>query len=216
MSLSAEASRILHVMLAHEPALWKNDRRCRALLADELPEFPTEQVALRRALAFGIPAELASRNPAEPLSTLLARLAGALQSVEAMRADAAQWAVLTWASAMGIAAPGYVAPRREHAEKSTVNNEWLEVPASSVVAAPAPKATTERSAPAPWLWALSAAPFIVVGLLLGIRSILDRQYELDAMWFTVTEHPVHFLAWYLPVAAIVLAAVSLVRFVRRS
>lgn len=205
MHPSPEAARILHTLIALEPNLWRKARRCRALLADELSDYPAEQIALRRALSLGVPDEIAATSGTEPAATVIARLSASLQSAEAMRADLAHWAVTAWAEAVGVRAPLQSAQPARVRPARTENTPAIVDAGKAVDELTVPTATISRN---PWPWALVAAPFVVLAVVWILRAINSPQYELDAMWHTATRRQIAFLGWYLP-PAIVIAAVTM-------
>ncbi len=78
-------------------------RKVQALLADLCPDLKRERSALVAALERGAAADLTHPSAGVPWPTILGRLVRRLVDETAMAQEAAQWAVQSWAVALGTA-----------------------------------------------------------------------------------------------------------------
>jgi hypothetical protein len=77
-------------------------RQCQALLQDHSPSTRRENMALMEALKANIPPRLLALPPASLSEATIAKFAACLSGETALSAEAARWAVLSWAKALGL------------------------------------------------------------------------------------------------------------------
>ena len=100
--MNDEARRQLHLIIVrYGPQICEDPRRCEALLRDFCGEHRGEIHVLIGALKDRVAADLLARNQRVPTEVLLATLTKRLQDHLALTRDAAQWAVDSWATALG-------------------------------------------------------------------------------------------------------------------
>ena len=134
---STEARDKLGEILTHYGrAVLDDPRRCEALLRDLLPDHRREIHLLVSALRERVPADLLASNNGVPQSLLLDQLAQRLHDHLGLAPAFAQWAVETWAVALGVMAPP--PPKRARVPKAA---------ASAGAAPPAGKTTAKTTAP---------------------------------------------------------------------
>jgi len=134
-------------------SLCDDPRRCEGLLLDFCGPHKREIHALVDALKEGVPADLLRSHAGMPTEPLLARLIARLKDNRAMAEDAANWAVESWALALGvIASPSKgadkqkqkggrttaVKPRSKEAPRSPVEGELFELGFQPGYGLPAP------------------------------------------------------------------------------
>ena len=85
-------------------ALCEDPPRCEAMLRDLCGQHKREITVLIRALKQRVATDLLATSAGLPVPMLLGRLRQRLEDEEAMTAEAAHWAVETWAMALGIVA----------------------------------------------------------------------------------------------------------------
>ncbi len=78
-------------------------RRCEALLRDFCGEYRREIFVLISALEEGVADDLRKMTAQLPYTVVMPRLAAELHETTALSVEAAQWAVRTWAEALGLA-----------------------------------------------------------------------------------------------------------------
>ena len=129
-------------------ALCEDPPRCEAMLRDLCGQHKREITVLIRALKQRVATDLLATSAGLPVPMLLGRLRQRLEDEEAMTAEAAHWAVETWAMALGIvaepvpmaaatAAPPHVQTPVAIDRPGAVRPEKGPIPAS--VPAPTPK-----------------------------------------------------------------------------
>jgi hypothetical protein len=91
-----------HLIATYGRDLADDPRRCQALLRDLCPGDRAEVAVLTAAAEEGIPDQL--RSSSAPFELTLPRLAAGLAQTRALDAEAARWAVQSWANALGIEA----------------------------------------------------------------------------------------------------------------
>jgi len=102
--MNDDARAVLIDLVATQPPGFANDHaRVEAYLRDLAPGHKTEVRCLVAALEEGVVERLRNGDPAAPVATRVARLGNDLADQLAMRPDAAQWAVESWALALGLA-----------------------------------------------------------------------------------------------------------------
>jgi len=99
------------LILRFGQSLSEDPSRCEAMLRDLCGQHRREIAVLIRALKQRVAADLLATSAGLPAPMLLGRLRKRLEDEEAMTAEAAQWAVETWAVALGVIdAPAPVQP----------------------------------------------------------------------------------------------------------
>ena len=140
---STEARDKLGEILTHYGRSVLDDpRRCEALLRDLLPDHRREVHLLVSALRERVPADLLATNNGVPQSLLLDQLAQRLHDHLGMAPAFAQWAVETWAVALGVMAPKPA--KRTQTPKAPAN---ADPPAPAAPVPKAKKATKAAAAP---------------------------------------------------------------------
>jgi hypothetical protein len=86
----------------HRSAVYADSRRCEAFLRDMCPDSRREISVLSGAVREGVPEDLLNSSRGEPICLIEERLAQRLSGNLAFDAEAARWAVATWASALGL------------------------------------------------------------------------------------------------------------------
>ena len=100
----------------HGQSLCSDARRCEGLLRDHCGEHRREVNLLVSALRERVPLDLLAAQGSVPRGLLLTRLARRLEDQMSVTAEAARWAVDSWALALGVATDAEVAEReREYA-----------------------------------------------------------------------------------------------------
>ncbi len=84
--------------------------RCEALLLDRCASYKKERSALIAALRERIPEELVGSQNSQPYPSLAARLARRLEDHLGLDATVAQWAVESWAIALGVRPQAFAPP----------------------------------------------------------------------------------------------------------
>jgi len=101
--MNDDARAVLIDLVATQPPGFVNDHaRVEAYLRDLAPGHKTEVRCLVAALDEGIVERLRNGDPAAPVAARVMRLGNDLADQLAMRPDAAQWAVESWAQALGL------------------------------------------------------------------------------------------------------------------
>lgn len=113
------------IIAKHGTGVCTDADRCRALLNDACGEFRREINILTGALEEHVPLDLlaAAKNSAMPRGLLFAKLEKRLEDNLALTTEAAQWAVETWALALGIISAADIAARRKEAHGKTARTE---------------------------------------------------------------------------------------------
>ncbi len=87
-------------------------RRCESLLNDLCGEYRREINVLVNAIQERVPLDLLAANSSMPHELLLTKLEKRLEEQTALTTDAAQWAVESWALALGVATEAEIEERR--------------------------------------------------------------------------------------------------------
>src|SRR5690606_27747880 len=95
----------------HGPALCADSKRVEAFLQDLCGQYYREIFVLVHAQEQGVPEELLSAGSLAGEQALWQRLSRRLQERLALTAEAAHWAVESWALALGVAPLRYRYPR---------------------------------------------------------------------------------------------------------
>ena len=104
----------------HGPGLSSDARRCEGLLRDLCGAHRREINILISALKERVPLDLLAGQRTVPRGLLLARLSKRLEEQLALTAEAARWAVDTWALALGVLTDAEVEEReRQHAQATS-------------------------------------------------------------------------------------------------
>ena len=94
--------KLCELMVEYGRSLCDDPRRCEALLKDYCGQYKREIFVLVGALKNRVAADLLKTTAGVPQSILFARLSRRLEEELAMTADAAYWAVESWALALGL------------------------------------------------------------------------------------------------------------------
>ncbi|MGI0483754.1 formylglycine-generating enzyme family protein [Geminocystis sp. CENA526] len=94
--------KLIQIIKENGISITNNPQQCKAFLLDYCGEYRLEINVLMNALQEGIIKELKNIHQGIPLESILAKLRQKLETNLAMREDAAQWAVDSWALALGI------------------------------------------------------------------------------------------------------------------
>jgi hypothetical protein len=94
--------RLRQITETHGGEISEDPRLVEALLRDISGEHRREIILLVSAVEEGVPAELLESGNSALLPMLVERLAQRLQNHKGLTADGARWAVVTWASALGV------------------------------------------------------------------------------------------------------------------
>lgn len=149
------------IIAKHGVSLCADARRCEALLRDLCPAYRREINILTGALEERVAVELlALRNGqgAMPREMLLARLVRRLEDHLALTGAAAQWAVDSWALALGVVSEAEVEAREKKAEKDRLPAVSLPPSNDATNNAQATNATTVKSTPPPSLPSKPSSP----------------------------------------------------------
>ncbi len=103
---------LAELIVEHGSALCRDARRCEALLRDHCGQYRREVNVLLAAVRARVGADLLAVHAATPRAALLARLTRRLSDDFGLTDEAAQWAVETWAFALGVALPADAMPAR--------------------------------------------------------------------------------------------------------
>jgi len=122
-------------------------RRCEALLRDLCGRHRQEVNLLLLALKEGTAKGLLQSSPGAPAEMAVARLSQALQDQLAVRADAARWAVESWALALGVWRPDPAAVRLP--PSGSGNGAKAKAPSSAAAWLPQPGARPGQLPSAP-------------------------------------------------------------------
>jgi len=99
-------------------------RRCEALLRDLCPQFKLEISLLVTATKESVPAELLSSSTGMPKQALIARLTKRLHEHYGIQEGYAQWAVDSWALALGLVTIAEIAPDAGSHAVPSANAKW--------------------------------------------------------------------------------------------
>jgi WD40 repeat protein len=91
------------ILQQHGTDVCDNPRRCEGLLRDYCGEYRREIFVLISALENGVADDLRAMAPQLPFSVVLPRITAELRDTTALSEDAARWAVVAWADALGLA-----------------------------------------------------------------------------------------------------------------
>lgn len=94
-------------------------RRCENLLRDLCGSYRREINVLVNAIEERVPLDLLAANRSMPLELLLTRIEKRLEEQTALTADAARWAVESWASALNLATEIEIQARRKRIESAS-------------------------------------------------------------------------------------------------
>jgi hypothetical protein len=101
----------LHYIISHYGrSVCDEPKRCEALLKDLCPQHEREVNLLMGALREGIAKELLKPNQLLPMETVISRLSQKLHDELGFEVGLAQWAVESWALALGIKFKAAIAP----------------------------------------------------------------------------------------------------------
>lgn len=95
-------AKLADIIRDYGQAVIENPRRLEALLRDLCPEHTREINLLAGAARERVPADLLAASGAQPVGILAGRLIGRLRDHLGVTDEAAQWAVETWALALGV------------------------------------------------------------------------------------------------------------------
>ncbi len=93
---------LARIVREYGTSITEDARRCESLLRDLCPESRREVFVLSSAIRERVPAELLGLHTSVPYPVLASRLAERLEHNLSLTAAAAEWAVDTWASGLGI------------------------------------------------------------------------------------------------------------------
>ena len=94
--------KLRELIVEYGRSLCDDPRRCEALLKDHCGQYKREVFALISAQKNRVAEELLKNSAGVPPVLLLARLAQRLEEELALSAEAARWAVESWALALGV------------------------------------------------------------------------------------------------------------------
>ncbi len=94
--------KLRELIIEYGRSLCDDPRRCEALLKDYCGQYKREIFVLVSALKNRVADDLLKTSASVPQSILLARLHKRLEEELAMTAEAAHWAVESWALALGV------------------------------------------------------------------------------------------------------------------
>jgi tetratricopeptide (TPR) repeat protein len=97
--------KLCQIVAEHGSAVWEDAPRLAGLLQESCGDYRREVFALTSALEAGVPSELASASESAPRKVLLIRLAKRVYDELGLTYESAQWAVESWALALGIIGP---------------------------------------------------------------------------------------------------------------
>lgn len=112
--------KLRELILEYGRSLCDDPRRCEALLKDYCGQYKREIFVLVSALRNRVADDLLRRSASVPQPILLARLNNKLVEELAMTAEAAHWAVESWALALGVIAKPTTSPLQPIPANSTV------------------------------------------------------------------------------------------------
>jgi parallel beta-helix repeat protein len=126
--------RLCDLLAQHGPTLVNDPRRCESLVRDFCGTGSREGKILLLTIKEQVPHDLLTQSASDPWPTVLGRLTQKLQQGLAMEADAATWAVESWAIALGMISgvdtsrPG---PRKQGGSAETVVGRKTTIPVST-------------------------------------------------------------------------------------
>ncbi|HEX8264326.1 MAG TPA: pectinesterase family protein [Pyrinomonadaceae bacterium] len=124
--------KLIEIVERHGKSIVDDTRRAEGLFRDNFGGFNREIAVLTMALEEGVARDLAAAQQNAPSASLLARLTQRLVDNLALSEDAAQWAVDSWALALGVVSNSDLkTPETQNAEKSQTN--IVPVPNSPVI-----------------------------------------------------------------------------------
>ena len=94
--------KLIQIIQENSISITNNPQQCKAFLLDYCGEYRLEINVLMSALQEGIVKELCNISQGIPLESILAKLRQQLETNLGIREDIAQWAVESWAIALGI------------------------------------------------------------------------------------------------------------------
>ncbi len=106
------------ILAKHGKEICADARRCENLLNDSCGSYRREINVLVNAIEERVPLDLLAGNRSMPLELLLTRLEKRLEEQTALTADAARWAVESWALALNLATETEIQMRRERIESA--------------------------------------------------------------------------------------------------
>ena len=112
-----------NIIAKHGREICADSRRCEGLLKDNCGAYRREISILINALEEHIPLDLMAAGNSVPRELLLNRLAKRLEDNLALTADAAIWAVESWALALNAISEAEIAERENKRAKSDSENE---------------------------------------------------------------------------------------------
>ena len=94
--------KLIQIIQENSISITNNPQQCKAFLLDYCGEYRLEINVLMSALQEGIVKELCNISQGIPLESILAKLRQQLETNLGIREDIAQWAVESWALALGV------------------------------------------------------------------------------------------------------------------
>lgn len=106
------------ILAKYGKEICSNARRCENLLKDLCGEYRREVNVLVNAIEERVPLDLLAANRSTPIELLLTRLEKRLEEQTALTAEAARWAVESWALALNVATDAEIEAREKRAKPS--------------------------------------------------------------------------------------------------
>lgn len=106
------------ILVKHGKEICSDARRCESLLNDLCGSYRREINVLVAAIEERVPLDLLAGNRSMPLELLLTRIEKRLEEQTALTAEAARWAVESWALALEIATESEIQARRKIIEST--------------------------------------------------------------------------------------------------
>ena len=107
------------ILVKYGNEICSDARRCESLLNDLCGEYRREINVLVNAIEERVPLDLLAASSSMPRELLLTKLEKRLEEQTALTIDAAQWAVESWALALGLVTEAEIEERRRRQTKST-------------------------------------------------------------------------------------------------
>ncbi len=107
---------LCRILTKYGKEICSDPKRCEGLLNDLCGSYRREINVLVNAIEERVPLELLAANHSMPLELLLTRLEKRLEEQTALTADAARWAVESWALALNLATDSEIQTRQKRIE----------------------------------------------------------------------------------------------------
>ncbi len=121
------------ILAKHGKEVCSDARRCENLLKDACGSYRREINVLVNAIEERVPLDLLAANRSMPTELLLTRLEKRLEEQTAMTAEAARWAVASWALALNISNDAEIEAREKRAESSPPISKAQKIPPNNPV-----------------------------------------------------------------------------------